>query len=133
MDLINNLVYAALNANNLQPRHFQLPPELNPTPNPVDRGEFYSYSLDIVEEFCAFDEPEFIEDSIQRHWRDIVVGTDYRDTGNNVVSSFVLNNNLQLRLPPYHLIYAYLVENTRAAQIFEKLIWMYMHDEKLKK
>jgi hypothetical protein len=129
MDLINNLVHAGI-AGKITPRHFKLPAELNGSLQPVDRGDFYSYSLDVIEEFCAFDEPEFIEDSIQRHWADLVTEEDYKDSAGKVVSSFVLNGQ---RIPSYHLIYAYLVENTRAAQIFEKLIWMYMHDEKLKK
>ena len=35
--------------------------------------------------------------------------------------------------PPYHLIFSYLVENTRITQIFEKMLSMYIHDEKLTK
>ena len=135
MDLLNNLVFTALNNvggfNPLAPNFFALPAVLGGPPQPINRGTFYSYDIDVIEEFCAIDDPEFIEDAIQKHWADMVVRQDYRDAANTIFTSFVDVNNF--RIPPYHLIYAYLVENTRIAQIFERLVFLYLHDEKIRK
>jgi len=143
MDLINNLVFTALNQvggfNPVAPQYFNLPPTLSPpVPQPFLRdGTFYSYNIEsVIEEFCAVDDSAFVEEAIQKHWADMVIGRNYIGADGDpvaVVSTFrqtIAPNNL---IPPYHLIYAYLVENTRAAQIFEKLIYLYLHDEKLKK
>ena len=137
MDLINNLVHTALNNvggfNPLAQNYFNLPPILANAPQPVNRGgNYYSYNMDVIREFCAVDDSGFIENAIQKHWADIVVRQNYVNVAGEVVSSFVDPNNNE-RIPPYHLIYAYLVENTRASQIFERLVHLYQHDEKLRK
>jgi hypothetical protein len=135
MDLINNVIFTALNTvgvfNPLALRFFDLPPALVGPPQPQNRGTFYSYDINVVQEFSALDDPEYIEDAIQKHWADFVVRTDYRNAAGDIFSTFV--DPLGERVPPYHLIYAYLVENTRASQIFEKMVYLYLHDEKLKK
>jgi len=139
MDLLNNLVFTALNVVRRVPpltqKFFPLPTALAKLPQPVNRdGQYWSYNIDIIEEFCAIDDPEFIEDAIQKHWADLVAPTRENyilNNNNNVVTAF--NDQKNRFVPPYHLIYAYLVENTRAAQIFEKLVYLYLHDEKLNK
>lgn len=146
MDLINNLVFTALNKvdgfSNPSQDFFDLPLVLGgktgPPPNPLDRGTYYSYDINIIQEFAALDDSRFIESSIHKHWADFVIGRPYKDpTGSIFYSRFrglpLADGKTEPLLPPYHLIYAYLVENTRIAQIFEKLIQMYLHDEKLKK
>ncbi|RZL03142.1 MAG: hypothetical protein EOO89_28520 [Pedobacter sp.] len=140
MDLINNLVFTALNNVSgfpaLSPHFFSLPALLNGPPLPLARGNYFSYDIDIIEEFCAIDDAAFLEDSIQKHWADMVTGRNYA-TGGSTFSVFSVTNPTPppsvVLIPPYHLIYAYLVENTRIAQIFERLLYLYMHDEKLNK
>jgi hypothetical protein len=157
MDLINNLIFTAVN--NVggfpapPPDFFNLPPELGgpaiplplparPSvfPLPVNRGNFFSYNTNVTQEFCALDDSRFIENAIQKHWADMVIARNYAGQTvtpgnpipvNAVVTSFTdINNNL---IPSYHMIYAYLVENSRIAQIFERLLFLYLHDEKLNK
>jgi len=145
MDLINNLVYTALhkvgNSEKLKSNYIDLPAELDPVPTPRSRPGFYAYNMNVIEEFCAFDDSDFIENAIQKHWADIIQMRNYPPSTDIPVvgeppfppfySSFT--NSSGKLLPPYHLIYAYLVENSRIAQIFERLIHLYMHDEKLNK
>ena len=139
MDLINNLVFTSLNAvvgpggpyNPLRQNFFPMSPLLPVAAAPLNRGAFFSYNTNVIEEFCSVDDPELIENAVQKHWADMVTGRNYIDSGANLVNNFLdLAGSL---IPPYHMIYAYLVENTRIAQIFEKLVHMYMHDEKLRK
>lgn len=137
MDLINNLVFTSLHNVGgfaaLSQNYYLADPLLLPGTAPVNRGTFYSYNTPIIEAMASADDPEYIENAVQKHWADMVMGRNYIDGGGNVVTNFVdpvLPNNL---IPPYHMVYAYLVENTRIAQIFERLIYLFMHDEKLKK
>jgi hypothetical protein len=160
MDLINNLIFTAVNNvggfSTPPADFFNLPPELGgpaipippPRPSvfplPVNRGIFFSYNTDVIEEFCAIDDSRFIENAIQKHWADMVTGTGRNYTGltvtpgiptpvNATVTSFTDINPPNNLIPPYHMIYAYLVENSRIAQIFERLLFLYLHDEKLNK
>ena len=164
MDLINNLIFTAVNpvgGFSAPPADFfNLPPELGgpaisipparpsvfpfPVKRAVDSGNFFSYNIDVIEEFCAIDDARFIETAIQKHWADMVTGTGRNYTGltvtpgnstpvNATVTSFNDINPPNNLIPPYHMIYAYLVENSRIAQIFERLLFMYLHDEKLNK
>ena len=147
MDLINNLLFTALHnvggIPELSMKFFALPNILTvPVPTPRFRGNYYSYDIDTINEFCALDDAEFVENSIQKHWADMVVGRNYPTAGDvplptepalppfYTVFTNPINNNL---VPSYHLIYSYLVENTRIAQIFERLTHLYMHDEKINK
>jgi hypothetical protein len=148
MDLINNLVFTALN--NVggftapPPDFFNLPPVLAVLPLPANRGNFFSYNIDVIEEFCAIDDSRFIENAIQKHWADMVTRRNYAGLTINpapppptipatVVTSFTDINPPNNLIPPYHMVYAYLVENSRIAQIFERLLSLYLHDEKLNK
>ena len=168
MDLINNLLYASRNITYspefnapspstggrsfgiLEPDFVELPKILSSGLQPVNRGYYYSYNINEIEEFCAVDDADFIEKAIQKHWGDVVDGRSYRDVFPPVNPPPVNDPAIYYTrfrevppagktysegklLPPYHLVYAYLVENTRAAQIFEKLLYLYMHDEKLNK
>lgn len=156
MDLINNLVFTALNKvgnfSNPLPDFFGLPDPLTVSgvPQPIDRGTYFSHNLNVVEAFTAMDDPSFIENSIQKHWADMVLGRNYANvatfpTDNSTPDSTIYFSRFrtvpptgkELRegvlIPPYHMIYAYLIENTRIVQIFEKLLFLYMHDEKLNK
>lgn len=141
MDLINNLIFAALNKTvkvtggtpeeypELSLRFIRNPFNPKPSPVPSPEGDYFYYEIvPVVQKFCSIEDSEFIEDAIQKHWSDFVDQRDYAldpPTNSKVVSYF--------KYPPYHLIYAYLVENTRIAQIMEKLIYLYVHDEKLTK
>lgn len=142
MDLINNLAFTALNKvgnfDALLPNFFD--------PNPIFSGQvptfrdnFFAYNFNVIEEFCASDDPDFLEDAIEKHWADMVTGRNYTDgiVGGKTFSFFSKPNPAGnppiILLPPYHMVYAYLVENTRAAQIFERLLYLYMQDEKLNK
>jgi hypothetical protein len=144
MDLLNNLLFTALNdvgTQKLVLNYFSLPEKiagssnyLAPVPQlPTPTANYYTYKIDVIEEFCAIDDAEYIESAIQKHWADIVLGRNYvnKDATLPPYSSFKIAGNVLI--PPYHMIYAYLVENTRIAQIFERLLHMYMHDEKLNK
>jgi hypothetical protein len=141
MDLINNLVFTALDTVEdplgfagfppVRYPYFDLPTALvSPFPLPQLRTNFFSYDIPILEEFAAVDDPRLIDNAIQKHWADMVMGRDYKD-GATIFSSF--NSPGGNLLPPYHLVYAYLVENTRISQIFERTIYLYMNDEKLNK
>jgi hypothetical protein len=166
MDLINNLLFTARNTTYeppkilepanafkvfgpINPDFINILSELPSPLTPINRGHYYSYNIETIQEFCAVDDSAFIENSIQKHWADIVKGrvyvnqqpqnppmpgdpTEYYSRFRSLppVGQRLDVSNL---IPPYHLIYAYLVENTRCTQIFEKLLFMYMHDEKLNK
>lgn len=142
MDLINNLLYTALNSvkghhkdfGPIDSPYFELRKALrDPFPVPQQRTNFYSYDMPVIEEFAAVDDSGFIDDAIQKHWADMVTGRDYVDSASGTVFTAFSNPTTHHRLPPYHLIYAYLVENTRISQVFERTISLYMNDEKLNK
>jgi len=161
MDLINNLVFTARNNTGgpapapifgpINPDFVGLPVELPYPFLPSNRGNYFAYNIDAIQEFCAVEDSDFIEDAVQKHWADIVLGRSYTDPNpppNNpplVPDTTIYFSRFRavpqpggkletgILIPPYHLIYAYLVENTRIAQIFERLLFLYVHDEKLNK
>lgn len=91
--------------------------------------------------FITGDDTDLIEDAIQKHWFDIGYHVAYiNDATNPIISLASLGTPptkdkifADFLVPPYHMMYAYLMENTRIAQIFEKLLQDYLHDEKLSK
>lgn len=85
----------------------------------------FFYMRSVRDLFCTLEDTSIIENAIQKHWFDLVNNRQYSIPPTKYDHSFAL--------PPYHLMYAYLLENTRIAQIFEKLIYMYQTDEKLTK
>jgi hypothetical protein len=96
----------------------------------------YSYDLNDKMNFCAFRDPDIFEGSVRRHWYDIDHRSNYDSDG---IQPFALaapnpGQNRYSRFAnssTYHLIYAYLTENTRMLQIFERLIEKYLNDEEL--
>src|SRR6185503_15211711 len=98
MDLMNNLVFTALNSVGgfpaLTPKFFALRSPLVPNLQPVQTQNFFHFDINEIEEFSASDDPEFVEGSIQKHWADMVSKRNYADA-TNTFSSFAI--------PPYHL------------------------------
>ncbi len=82
-----------------------------------------SYPRNVVENFIFYQDTSIIDKAIQKHWFDLNNGPISPIAGTNI---FAPND-----APPYHLIYAYLMENTRMYQIFEKLIFLYLNDEEI--
>jgi hypothetical protein len=110
-----------------------------------------SYQEVTRRKFVALDDTQIIADAIRKHWFDMTnrvsytnnafVGGQADSSGLNfplfnpqVAASLPPNGAfVKFNIPPYHLIFSYLVENTRIAQIFERMISQYVHDEKLTK
>ncbi len=104
-----------------------------------------SYATDAREVFSTIDDIGIVESAVKKHWFDVanrisyttqfgevdVTGTDFGMFDPASAASPMAY--IKFNTPPYHLIFSYLVENTRIVQIFEKLIWMFLHDEKLTK
>lgn len=88
-----------------------------------------SYERKVVENYIFSQDTSVIDKSIQKHWFDLNNGPINLKPSNPInpdFNVFGLND-----APPYHLIYAYLMENTRMYQIFEKLIYLYLNDEEI--
>lgn len=105
------------------------PDNVGSTVDPV-----FSYDLVDKMNFCAFRDPDVIEDSVRRHWYDIDNRSKYDSDGVQpvTVTSAHTNQNRYsnfVNSSTYHLIFAYLIENTRILQIFERMIEKYMYDE----
>lgn len=159
MDAIDNLIYSAQNTCIYPPNGVVSNPvtgreaigATTPRPDVFNNGNA-SYVTQTRYNFVSLDDPYVIENTIRKHWFDIANRISYTnmdgvvdptgDTFRNFhPNNAVTNPNgprneqayIKFNTPPYHLIFSYLVENTRIAQIFEKLIWMYVHDEKLTK
>ncbi|MCY2687588.1 hypothetical protein [Salinimicrobium sp. TH3] len=153
MDAIDNLIYSALNDSVYPSKKHSLPiiiPEelniskINPTKS---SGNITFYKKTARNNFVSLDDPGIIEDTIRKHWFDVSNRISYtnemgrvdEDDAGNIIPLFEEGSNAPLQAyikfntPPYHMIFSYLVENTRIAQIFEKMIGMYLQDEKLTK
>lgn len=104
-----------------------------------------SYANDAMEDFATIDDTGIVESAVKKHWFDVANRISYTTqfgevdlTGTDIdmfdpASAASPLAYVKFNTPPYHLIFSYLVENTRIVQIFEKLIWMFLHDEKLTK
>ena len=111
----------------------------------INAGGISAYTRVTRENFVAFDDPGLIYDSMQKHWYDVAGQISYTSLGGMIppggfvapgqenAVGFLNRIFADFTVPPYHLIFSYLVENTRIVQIFERLISMYQHDEKLSK
>ena len=138
MDIIDNLIFAALNDVTVPPvggnpsftrivtsDYIDAPDIIRDVaakiPSGPDPNGIFSYTLPVRDNFVHLDDTSVIEKSIQKHWFDVGDHIKYSDTVSTIFSDFLV--------PPYQLIYAYLIENTRAAQIFEKVISLAFHDE----
>lgn len=135
MDTINNLIYTTLNTasspSTINPTYIPFPATILGAV-PQNRGAYFSYDLPVIEAYCGMDEPSVIDQAIQKHWADVSLGRNYINGSDNYSIFRDINPPNEL-IPPYHLIYAYLLENTRVVQIMEKLLILYQHDEKLRK
>jgi len=101
-------------------------PPVPPTPLPPIPYT-NSYALEVQETFVFYEDPIVIDKAIQKHWSDITNGPiNFPVDASNTIQVFNRDD-----APPYHIIYAYLIENTRIAQIIERLIYLYQHDETL--
>jgi hypothetical protein len=149
MDIIDNIIYA----NSLSPLQpsLPIPPGL---PGPTNRitsdyvatfpipaappnvgsvaAPVFNYPNAVKMDFCAYEDPAVIESTSLRHWHDITNQVNYDQVGVrpfNTPQGGVDRFSTFERCSNYHLISAYLLENTRLLQIFEKLIEKYLRDE----
>jgi hypothetical protein len=149
MDAIDNLIFTSRNRSTIllpdNNTHVVEPPvsvffpitqNLDGSPSPLlplqGTPENRNYGAITRHSFVCHDDTEFIEHVIQKHWFDIGYHLAYLPTGAAATppASYSYTNFFN---PPYHLIYAFLLENTRIAQIFEKLLVLFTQDEKLAK
>lgn len=146
MDAIDNLIFATLHStdissNNISSRYFDLsgpfggfqtvPSSPGGTAQPV-----HNFTIQDKITYMSFFDHCVIEEAIRKHWVDIngniltngvlapATGKfDYTLSG-TTVSNFAASST-------YHMFYAFLVENTRIVEIFEKVIEKYVYDEEL--
>jgi hypothetical protein len=138
MDALDNLIFATLQSplqtGPILSDNIPLVPPFggfapgNTTPAGIATPVF-NFSVADKEVYSSFQDYSVIETSIIRHWYDIngnglgqAAGSQYNWPGLGVVSDFTNSST-------YHLFYAYLLENTRMLQIFEKVIEKYLVDE----
>ncbi|MGE5521478.1 MAG: hypothetical protein ACM3VS_16250 [Candidatus Dadabacteria bacterium] len=131
MDIIDNIMYAYQNVplatgDMIESDYL---PHLNIgqlfTNDPIGAPvRVFNYQLPNKMQYCSYADPSIIEKSITRHWYDVNDTVRYFDPNGDTASDFRFSST-------YHLIYAYLIENTRIIQIFEKVIEKYIQDEDL--
>ncbi len=147
MDIIDNLMYASFGSA-LQPVVAQgipanpriiseyIPFFAVPAP-PANVGSaaapVFTYGTGDKINFCAYEDPGAMESAILRHWYDINAQVNYDSNGltnfgTALPAGIDRYASFELR-STYHMIFAYLVENTRVLQIFERLIDKYLNDE----
>lgn len=160
MDIIDNLMYTSYASPVQQTVQALLPPPAAAPglqPAPVNRiisdfipaflpaggavpivagaGTVFTYPLGDKMNFCTYDDPRLIEAAIHRHWYDINNQVNYDNDGIRQARVPVPAGSVRLvsfeDSSSYHLIYAYLLENTRILQIFERVIEKYFTDEEL--
>lgn len=150
MDILDNLIYATMASPMLpvirqgypaDPRAVSdyIPPFTTSGAefDPINVGSAYapvfSYSVAQKMDYCAYEDAAAIETAILRHWYDVNDQVNYDSNGVTPFgtvpvpaidryASFELSSN-------YHLIFAYLIENTRLFQIMERMIERYLTDE----
>ena len=151
MDIIDNIVYASF-ASALQPLTTQSYTAADPrirskfiSPFPPNPATFvpdnvgtatepvFTYQVDEKMIYSANEDPEIIEDAILRHWYDVNARVSYDSSGVKTLGVTLAAGDSRYskfeKSSTYHLIFAYLVENTRILQIFERMIERYLHDE----
>ena len=138
MDALDNLIFATLQSplqtgtpivsDYIPPAFGTFAPGITPTGafNPV-----YNFLTTDKETYSSYADYSIFERAILRHWYDIngnglafAINSQYEWPGTGVIADFTQSSS-------YHLIYAYLLENTRMLQIFERLIEKYVSDEEL--
>ena len=146
MDAIDNLMFATLQSqlttgNLISSSYLSLPAAFG-TFAPVGTTAggtaptIFNFDVDDKFAYTSFFDHCVIEESIRKHWYDvngnILAGGVlppggnflYTWTGLGTVSNFTTSST-------YHMFYAFLLENTRIVQIFEKVIEKYVYDEEL--
>jgi hypothetical protein len=132
MDILDNIIFAYANSK-LKDGTFIQSDFLDafvagPITNTSANGSVpvYQFPTENKFRFCSYEDNAVIEKSITRHWYDVTNKIKYlpSNASTPVYSSFADSST-------YHLIFAYLVENTRIIQIFERLIEKYFLDEEL--
>ena len=145
MDIIDNLIFATtqselISGEYISSSHYELTfesLELVETQHGGSVAPVYNYLLEDKIAYASIFDHCVIESAIRQHWYDIngnvlSNGTSATD-GNNfqyrydnalTVSNFTASST-------YHMFYAFLLENTRIVQIFEKVIEKYVYDEEL--
>jgi hypothetical protein len=147
MDILDNVIFANLHSNLLSGAGISsdyILPTYNTAMKPINLTTapnlpVYSYPTVDKMNYLAFQDHVVIDKAIQKHWHDLNARVHYDgiagvDQVNTVpaapdptppdirYSSFTSMMN-------YNMIYAYLLENTRMLQIFERLIERYMFTE----
>lgn len=143
MDIIDNVMFANLysklqNGTNISSDF--MAPWAPTTPLSVTPGAG-NYSFDNADkwDYASFQDPMTIEKSVVRHWHDVNARANYdfaaatpayevRANGTALSAGDVRYSSF-LTMRNYHLMFAYLVENTRILQIFERLLDRYTSDE----
>jgi hypothetical protein len=133
MDILDNIIFASYNrtltgARTIQGDYINNPP--SPTPvltNGTSPAATWSYQVFDKLNFCAVEDPGLLERGIIRHWYDV----DAQDIYELPVAAPVDQLSSFVDSSTYHLIYSYLLENTRMLQIFERVIERYLNDEEL--
>jgi len=82
-----------------------------------------TFPLKVREGYVFYLDPDVIDKAIQKHWFDMINGPI------SLLGPGGTQQFQQVDPPIYHLIYSYLVENSRIYQIIERLIYLYQHDE----
>ena len=151
MDIIDNIMYATMrsvlsNGELISSPYFQLEfDDFAPTSPDAPALQVYNFPIEQKIAYASLFDHCVIEQSIQKHFWDIngnvfddegILASDgnnfqYRwemSDGTSTVTNTVSNFSLSTT---YHLFYAFILENTRIAQIFEKVIEKYVYDEEL--
>ena len=131
MDFIDNIIFTyhyrkLLNNDPIDSDYLPVP-KMNTGPfqelPAIPGASIYTYPVPFKLKVCAFEDTSLLEKAVWKHWYDISAKEEYKK-GATIVSNFKYSST-------YHLIYCYLLENTRLFQIFERVIDKYMHDEEL--
>jgi hypothetical protein len=85
----------------------------------------------IEKEFTTIRDTSKIKDSIDDYWNRIISYDDFSNAERDTNTNVDLDHNYCGYFPGFHLIYAYMMENTKMYQIFEKIVSMYQHGEDL--
>ncbi|MFL5788216.1 MAG: hypothetical protein ACJ748_09185 [Flavisolibacter sp.] len=137
MDAIDNLIFATINSpiapfpsGRIVSDYLNPPFALTLTPVTITPNGFStpvsSFALPDKRAYISYQDYSIIERAMVRHWHDVDAAGTYVWPGTppTTMSDFTQS-------PNYHLIYAYLLENTRILQIFERVIEKYVMDEEL--
>lgn len=143
MDIIDNVMFANLYSrlqNGTVISSDFMPPWVPGTPLSTTPGAG-NYNFDNADkwDYTSFQDPMTIEKSVVRHWHDVNVRANYdfvaatpgyaAQPNGTALSAGDVRYSSFLTMRNYHLMFAYLIENTRILQIFERLLDRYTSDE----